>query len=93
MCGVSAQLIDVFKALADRNRLTIVCQLMGKECCACELLEELSIGQSTLSHHLKVLQKAEVVRVRREGRLTYYRLNGSLFDALSDFFKREGQVL
>ncbi len=80
-------LIDVLKALADHNRLTIIYELRGKEYCACELLEDLPISQSTLSHHLKILQQAGVVLARREGRWTYYRLNEVLFQSLSDFFK------
>lgn len=42
----------VFKAFCDANRLTILELLQGGEKCACKLLEELNIGQSTLSHHM-----------------------------------------
>lgn len=45
----------VFKALSDPDRLMILERLQSRERCACELLEDLDIVQSTLSHHMKIL--------------------------------------
>lgn len=45
----------VFKALCDPNRLMILDLLKSGEKCACNLLEEMDISQSTLSHHMKLL--------------------------------------
>lgn len=45
----------VFKAFCDVNRLRILEMLSTGEKCACKLLDELQIGQSTLSHHMKIL--------------------------------------
>ena len=45
----------VFKALCDENRIRILKLLCGGEKCACKLLEELNISQSTLSHQMKIL--------------------------------------
>lgn len=61
-----------FKAFCDPNRLTILELLQGGEMCACKLLEELQIGQPTLSHHMKILCDAEIVVGRKEGKWTYY---------------------
>lgn len=65
----------VFKAFCDENRLQILTLLKERELCAYQLQEELEIGQSTLSHHMKVLCKSGIVSCRREGKWTYYRIN------------------
>ncbi|MDP4128119.1 MAG: metalloregulator ArsR/SmtB family transcription factor [Bacillota bacterium] len=65
----------VFKALCDPNRLMIVEKLQGGERCACEILEDLNIGQSTLSHHMKILIESGIVEGRREGKWMYYSLS------------------
>ena len=61
-----------FQAFCDANRLTILGLLKSGEKCACELLDELQIGQPTLSHHMKILCDAGIVRGRKEGKWTYY---------------------
>ena len=65
----------VFKAFCDTNRLKILELLQSGEKCACVLLEQLNIGQSTLSHHMKILCDSGVVSGRREGKWTHYSLN------------------
>lgn len=65
----------VFKAFCDENRLVILRMLCGGEKCACKLQDQLSIGQSTLSHHMKILCESGIVRTRKEGRWTYYSIN------------------
>ena len=65
----------IFKALGDPNRIDILKMLQSGEKCACKLLEELNIGQSTLSHHMKVLCDAEIVKGRKEGKWTHYSFN------------------
>lgn len=49
--------------------------LKGGEHCACELLEQLEISQSTLSHHMKILNDSKVVISRRKEKWTYYTLS------------------
>ena len=61
----------VFKAFCDENRLKILKLLEHGEMCACRLQEELGIGQSTLSHHMRILCDAGVVNARREGKWTH----------------------
>ncbi|NLO97127.1 MAG: winged helix-turn-helix transcriptional regulator [Peptococcaceae bacterium] len=65
----------VFKALCDPNRLRIIEMLQSGERCACEILEDLQIGQSTLSHHMKILCDSGIVDGRKEGKWMYYSLN------------------
>ena len=62
----------VFKAFCDENRLTVLQLLCTGEKCACRLQEALQIGQSTLSHHMKILAESGVVSARKEGKWTYY---------------------
>ena len=66
---------QVFKALCDSNRLIIIEMLQNGEKCACQILDDLNIGQSTLSHHMKTLCESGVVTCRREGKWMYYSLN------------------
>lgn len=65
----------IFKALCDENRLKILEMIKDGEICACRLLEELQIVQSTLSHHMKILCDSNLVIGRKEGKWTYYSFN------------------
>ena len=69
------KIVSVFKALCDENRISILKLLRSGEKCACKLLEELHIGQPTLSHHMKILCDAGIVTGRKEGKWTYYSFN------------------
>lgn len=62
----------VFKAFCDENRLQILGLLRSGEKCACTLLDELQIGQSTLSHHMKILCDSGIVVGRKEGKWMHY---------------------
>lgn len=71
----------VFKALSDPNRLMIIEMLQSRERCACEILEDLNISQSTLSHHMKMLCDSGLVSSRRHGKWMYYSLSKEGCDA------------
>jgi ArsR family transcriptional regulator len=66
---------ELFHALSDRTRLSIIQRLRGGERCVCELTDALEAAQSRLSFHLKVLKDAGLVTDRREGRWMYYVVN------------------
>ncbi|MDR1394590.1 MAG: metalloregulator ArsR/SmtB family transcription factor [Deltaproteobacteria bacterium] len=66
----------VFKAFCDETRLRVLELLRTGEKCACVLLEKVNVGQSTLSHHLKIMIRSGVVSARREGKWIYYSLSG-----------------
>lgn len=70
--GEYEKVSKVFKAFCDENRLQILEMLQGGEKCACHLLEEMQISQSTLSHHMKILCESGVVKGRKEGKWTHY---------------------
>ncbi len=62
-------IVRVFKAFCDENRLKILEQLRVGEKCACDLLDYLRVTQSTLSHHMKLLCDADIVKGRKEGKM------------------------
>ena len=64
----------IFKAFCDENRIRILYLLRGGEKCACKLLEEMSISQPTLSHHMKILCDSGIVVGRKEGKWMHYRI-------------------
>jgi ArsR family transcriptional regulator len=61
-----------FKALADENRIRILKLLMLREMCVCEIMVALDLTQPTVSHHLGILEKEDVIKKRKEGRWAYY---------------------
>ena len=69
------QTAKIFKALCDPNRVHIMHLLKEGEKCACHLLDVLHIGQSTLSHHMKILCESSLVSARKEGKWTHYSIN------------------
>ena len=64
----------LFKAFCDENRIRILKLLGGGEKCACRLLEEMSISQPTLSHHMKILCDSGIVVGHKEGKWMHYRI-------------------
>ncbi len=64
-----------FKALADESRLKIVGLLAGKEHSVRELAALLKLKEPTVSHHLSILKELDLVRLRTEGNVHWYRLN------------------
>ncbi|MCL2481538.1 MAG: metalloregulator ArsR/SmtB family transcription factor [Spirochaetaceae bacterium] len=65
----------IFKAFCDETRLLVLELLQGGEKCACVLLEKVAVGQSTLSHHMKILVESGIVNARKERKWTYYSIN------------------
>src|SRR5215210_4142452 len=61
-----------FRALGDETRLRILEQLVAGECSVSDLTERVSIRQSLMSHHLRILREAGLVADRRDGRWIHY---------------------
>ena len=77
MATVHQENARVFKALCDEKRLEILALLRSGEKCACVLQENMDIGQSGLSYHMKILVDSGIVTSRQEGKWTHYRLSES----------------
>lgn len=71
----------IFKAFCDEKRLAILELLQSGEKCACVLIDEMNVGQSGLSYHMKILCEAGVVEARQDGKWTHYKISkdGSAF--------------
>ena len=80
--------VKLIKALADENRLAVLERLQTGEKCACVLLEELNITQSTLSHHMKVLCDSGLVNYRKEGKWMHYSISKYAGPLLQDVLER-----
>lgn len=68
-------IVKVFKALDDEKRLQILEMIQSGEKCACVILEDMRISQSTLSHHMKILCDSGIVTGRKEGKWIYYSIS------------------
>lgn len=69
------QLADTFKILGDPTRIKILCVLSRQEMCVCDLAETLQMGQSAISHQLRVLRSARLVKFRKDGKEAWYSLD------------------
>src|SRR5215216_2428119 len=78
------QSVQLFHALSDSTRLSILQRLRSGERCVCDLTDLLDAAQSRLSFHLKVLKDAGLVSDRREGRWVHYSLNREAFVELQE---------
>lgn len=70
-----ARLNRVYKALGDPTRLKIAIALTGGEMCVCDLAAFLRISESAVSHQLRILKDANLVKNRRDGQVLYYSLD------------------
>ena len=66
----------VLKAAADPARARMLKLLEGREVCVGDIMDVMSLGQSTISGHLSLLKQAGLVESRRDGRRVYYTLSG-----------------
>ena len=65
-------LSDFFKNFGDSTRIKIVSALMAGELCVADIAEVLEISASAISHQLRILRQAKIVRSRRVGKQIYY---------------------
>ena len=83
---MSVLLAETFQALGDSSRIQIVWALSHGELSVGKLAEILEMSQPAVSHHLRTLRNLKLVRVRRDGRTSYY----SLDDAHINHLLKEG---
>ena len=80
------RLVTVFKAVADATRLEIL-RLVGAQAgpiCVCDIVDRFDLGQPTISHHLRVLREAGLLRTSKIGIWAFYELGAGAKDLLGE---------
>ena len=67
-------LAELFKVFSDSTRIRIICALAEEELCVCDIADLLGASQSAVSHQLRVLKNARLVKPRRDGKTVFYSL-------------------
>ncbi len=86
--SVYVDYLSLFTAFFDETRLSILELLRDKELSASKLLEQINIGQSTLSHHMKTLVESGIVSARKAHKWTYYSICESGKKNVMEMLKR-----
>ncbi len=68
-------LAELFKVFGDTTRVRILYALFESEMCVCDISVLLGMTQSSISHQLRVLKAAKLVKNRKEGKVVYYSLD------------------
>lgn len=68
-------LAELFKVFGDSTRIKILSILFQAEMCVCDMAALLGMTQSAISHQLRVLKQARLVKYRKEGKVVYYSLD------------------
>ena len=69
------KLAEFFKILGDTTRTKILYALDKNEMCVCDIADLLNMTQSAISHQLRVLKQARLVKFRKEGKIVFYSLD------------------
>ncbi len=75
--GTLTRLSDLFKVFGDGTRIRILYVLFEEEVCVCDIATLLGMTQSAVSHQLRVLKQARLIRSRRVGKTVFYSLADS----------------
>lgn len=67
-------LAELFKVFGDSTRIRILSVLFGEEMCVCDIAESLGMNQSAVSHQLRVLKTAKLIKNRKDGKQVFYSL-------------------
>ncbi len=73
---------ELFKVLGDYTRVNILFVLQKGEICVCDIAQLLNMTQSAISHQLRVLKQARLVKYRRDGKTVYYSIADSHVDTI-----------
>lgn len=68
-------LAELFKVFGDSTRIKILWALAESEMCVCDIAVLLNMTQSAISHQLRVLKQARLVKNRKDGKVVYYSLD------------------
>lgn len=68
-------LAEMFKVFGDNTRIRILWTLFDKELCVYDIADALSMSQSAISHQLKTLKQARLIKSRRDGKNAFYSID------------------
>ena len=77
--------VELFKVFGDVTRVKIIYALLESEMCVCDIASLLDMTQSAISHQLRVLKKARLVKFRKEGKTVFYSLDDQHIDKIFSF--------
>lgn len=77
-------LAELFKVFGDTTRIKILYALFAAEMCVCDIAVLLNMTQSAISHQLRVLKQARLVKYRKAGKIVYYTLDDEHVKAIFD---------
>lgn len=72
---IAQRVAETFKVLGDPTRVKILRALSTRELCVCDISAVVGMGQSAVSHQLRALRNARLVKYRREGKMVWYSLD------------------
>jgi DNA-binding transcriptional ArsR family regulator len=68
-------LSELFKVFGDSTRVKILCALLQAEMCVCDIAVLLGMTKSSISHQLRILKQAKLVKYQKDGKVVYYSLS------------------
>ena len=68
----TAELAEMFRLMGDGSRLRIILACLGEPVCVGDIAERLGLSGSLVSHHLRLLRAARVLRAKRQGKQVFY---------------------
>ncbi len=68
------ELTELFKVFGDKTRIKILCVLLEKELCVCDIAEAVDMSVSAVSHQLRTLKQSQLIKYRRSGKTVFYSL-------------------
>ena len=73
--GYIYDLAELFKVFADSTRMKVIYALLEDELCVCDIANVLNMSKSSISHQLRILKQAKLVKFRKEGKVVFYSLD------------------
>ena len=73
--NILSDLADLFNVFGDTTRIKILHVLSKSEMCVCDISALINMNRSSVSHQLKTLRRAKLVKYRKEGKIVYYSLS------------------
>ncbi len=87
------ELADTFKVFSDSSRIKILYSMINQEMCVRHISQKVNMSQSAVSHQLKTLKQARLIKYRKEGKEVYYSLDDEhiekILNVVIDHIKEE----